>query len=210
MANFETPLYYVNDNENVTNNIRSAIMTNEQNAQIRNAENISKLENATLDDIANQYQTNLSSELGVYLENSDMMAFQNEIYNTNMYMHESMNLQSEHISELSDKARNHILKFRQKYQLKLYDVSYYNFIKNLITFAIFVVALSMLLLGMTYKQEPPMLKPTITWIIIGVMVVLYLIITFLYIRSNTIRKKTDWTKYYFATYGVDSKTSCAI
>ena len=203
MASFDTPLYHISDTNQTAFDVHSVIMRAEQEENRRNILDLNKIVNYTG---SSQFESTLKSEVTAYLTNTTNLNLQNEIYNTNMYMNQSMTLQEEQINDLSEKARNHIMRLRQKYQLKMYDINYYKFVTAILLFAIFIIAFSGMLLGFSFKHDPPVVNSTISWIIIGVTVLLFLVIVFIYMQNNNNRRKTDWNKYNFGTYG--KKESC--
>lgn len=206
MTNFDTPLYYISDTKSTTYAVQAAILKADQEDNMSSINSLVKIKENDVSGIAPGFALSLQNEVGKYLENTKNLNFQNEIYNTNMYMNQSMTLQEEQISDMSEKARNHIMRLRQKYQLKMYDINYYKFITTLLLYAMFIVAMAGLLLGLAYKHNPPVLDPAIAWVIVGVVLVLYLIIVFIYVRNNANRRKTDWNKYHFGTYGKNTGT----
>jgi hypothetical protein len=213
MANFETPSYYINDNQIASNTVRAAILRADQQEALLLSNEINQIDSTSttfLEATGDRFQEALNTEIGSYLNNTLSLSLQNELFNSNMYMNTSMTSQEEQIGEMSEKARNHIMKYRQKYLLKLYDIKYYVFVRVVLTYGIFFIGMFGILLAFSLKQDPPMLSLKITFIIIGVMTIIYLLVVFLYIRNNASRKKTDWDKFYFASYGVDKKTSCAL
>jgi len=207
MANFDTPLYYISDTNSTTFAVQSAIAKADQDENVSNIAGLGKIDNVS-GLTSTGFETTLKTEVEKYLENTKSLNLQNEIYNTNMYMSQSMTMQEEQINDLSEKARNHIMRLRQKYQLKLYDINYYKFITTVLLFAIFIVAMSGMLLGFAHKHDPPALDPTISWIIVGVIITLYLVVVFIYLQNNSNRRKTDWNKYNFGTYGKNNSGSC--
>lgn len=212
MANFETPSYYITDNQSASNSVIAALMKADENENLKLSTSMNQIDvnnTAFLDATGDRFQDALNQEIRSYIDNTISLSFQNELYNTNMYMNTSMTSQEEQIGEMSQKARNHIMKYRQKFQLKLYDIKYYIFIRIVLTYGIFVVGISGILLAFAYKQEPAMLKSNIAWITIGVLTLVYLIMVFFYIRNNSSRKKTDWDKYYFSGTGVEKKNNCS-
>ena len=208
MANFDTPLYYISDTNSTTFAVQSAIAKADQDENVSNIAGLGKIDSTIVSGLTSGFETTLKTEVEKYLENTKSLNLQNEIYNTNMYMSQSMTMQEEQINDLSEKARNHIMRLRQKYQLKLYDINYYKFITTVLLFAIFIVAMSGMLLGFAHKHDPPALDPTISWIIVGVVITLYLVVVFIYLQNNSNRRKTDWNKYNFGTYGKNNSGSC--
>jgi len=208
MANFDTPLYYISDTNSTTFAVQSAIAKADQDENVSNIAGLGKIDSTIVSGLTSGFETTLKTEVEKYLENTKSLNLQNEIYNTNMYMSQSMTMQEEQINDLSEKARNHIMRLRQKYQLKLYDINYYKFITTVLIFAIFIVAMSGMLLGFAHKHDPPALDPTISWIIVGVVITLYLVVVFIYLQNNSNRRKTDWNKYNFGTYGKNNSGSC--
>lgn len=206
MTNIETPSYYINDNENVTNSIRKVIYDKEQNDAMNISQSISNLQNFT----ESSFQTSLNDEVGKYLTNSVNISMQNELYNTNMYMRKTMAMQEEEIANLSEKARNHIMKYREKYKLKLYDINYQKFLTIIIIYGMFFIGVFGILLAFSYKQVPPILKPTVTWSIILGTSILYILIIYLFYKNNSSRRKTDWTKFYFGDFGVRKDSNCSM
>jgi hypothetical protein len=211
MATFETPSYYISDNQVASNSVRAAIMKANVDETMDYAKGIEQIDVTSVafgQATGDHFQEALSTEIQTYLRNTIALSVGNELYTSYMYMNTNMTSQEEQIGEMSDKARNHIMKYRQKYLLKLYDIKYYVFVRVILTYAIFFIGLFGILLAFSFKQEPPLLQSNITFIIIGVLTILYLIAVFLYIRNNSSRKKTDWDKYYFSSYGVNKNTSC--
>ncbi len=209
MANIETPTYYISDTQRTTNDIRKAIAESDMNNANFLTSSMDKIDQTKLSNITNSFETALNTEIGAYLTNTESMAFQNELYNTNMYINHVMTMQEEQINELSETARNRIMKYRQKYQLKLYDIHYYKFVRTVLLFAIFIISVFGILLVFTYKYDPPLLSPTITWIIIGIVITIYILLLFLYVRNNSSRRKTDWNKFYFGDNGIPKKGDCS-
>lgn len=145
-------------------------------------------------------QTNMTDQISDYLLNTQSLNFQNAIYNTNTYVNQSLKMQGEQIFNLSDKARNNILRLRQKHQIKLYDINFYGFVLNVIIAGIFIVGFLGMLLGMTFKQ-PYLIQSFLALIVTGVVLVTYvLVVSVLWVR-NANRLKTDWNKYDFGRYG---------
>lgn len=195
----DAPLYYTSDASSTTQAVQNALMQREAAVSSMTTDNL-----ISVMSIANELSTlqvELADKIGDYIGNIESMRIENDVYNTNMFMNQSMTMQEEQINELSEKARNHIMRLRQKYQLKLYDISYYGFVTTVLLYAIFILSLSGGLLGAVYKVDPPMMSPSIAWTIIGVIVTLYLIIVLIYVRNNSNRRKTDWDKYNFGSYG---------
>lgn len=207
MVSFDTPSYYISDANSTSNSVQHAIMQSEQLEATASIRGLDKLNN-NIGNIEGGFQTSLQSEVENYLDNTKNLGFQNEIYNTNMYMNQSMTMQEEQISDMSEKARNHIMRMRQKYQLKMYDISYYGFITAILMFAIFVVAMCGVLLGLAYKHYPSILDSSIAWIIVGVVITAYILIVFIYVQNASSRRKTDWSKYNFGSSGVQKYATC--
>lgn len=209
MATFETPSYFISDNQVASNSVRAAIMKANEDETMKYMNDVDQIDStstAFLEATGDRFQEALNTEVIAYIRNTISLSATNEVYNSYLYMNKNMSSQGEQIGEMSEKARNHIMKYRQKYLLKLYDIRYYAFVRVVITFAIFFVGFFGILLALSFKQNPPLLKSNITFIIIGVATIMYLLAVFLYIRNNSSRKKTDWDKYYFASYG--EKKSC--
>jgi hypothetical protein len=211
MATFETPSYFISDNQVASNSVRAAILKANEDETMKYMNDVDQIDStstAFLEATGDRFQEALNTEVKAYTRNTIRLTATNEVYNSYLYMNKNMSSQGEQIGEMSEKARNHIMKYRQKYLLKLYDIKYYLFVKIVITFAIFFIGLFGILLAFSFKQDPPLLKSNITFIIIGVTAIIYLLAVFLYIRNNSSRKKTDWDKYYFASYGANKNTSC--
>lgn len=206
MVNVDTPLYYLSDSKNAMYSVQSALLQSEAENATMLTKGLAEIDATKLS--GSQFEHTLIEEVGKYINATDNLVFQNEIYNTNMYMKESMQSQEDQIGELSEKARNHIMRLRQKYQLKMYDISYYKFITTLFLYSLFISALSALLLMFAYKFDPPMLSPVFAWVTVGITVVVFLIIVLLYVRNNSSRRKMDWTKYNFGSNGIP-KQSCS-
>lgn len=206
MTNIETPSYYINDNQNVTNSIRQAIYDKEQNNAMQISNSISNIKE-NIDE--SNFQTSLNGEVGKYLTNTTNISMQNELYNTNMYMKNSMSMQEEEISNLSERARNHIMKYREKYKLKLYDIYYQKFQTTIIIYGMFFLGIFGVLLALSYKQDPPVIKSTVSWSIILGISILYVLIIYLFYKNNQSRRQTDWTKFYFGDYGVRKDNNCS-
>lgn len=208
METIDTPVYSIIDTNASLSAVQNAIMQAEQSRGSFVSENIANImENTSSPTFMTGFETEMDRYVSQYMNNTNSLNFQNEIYNTNMFMSQSMTLQEEQINHLSEKARNHIMRSRQKYQLKLYDIAYYNFVTNVLMYAIMIVAISGIMLSMTYKNDPPILSPTLTWSVIGVIVVVYLLIVLIYVRNNSNRRKTDWNKYNFGTYGAPGQSA---
>ena len=164
--------------------------------------------NVTSQSTLTSFTEALKNAIQTYMTNVEKSGYQSEIYNTNLYMQQSMSAQQEQILDQSNQARNNIMKLRQVYQLKMYDINDYNYLTSSTHFSLFIFSFCVLLISLSYKTVPAKLSPMITWSIIAFVIVLYVMVKLTYMTNNMYRKKTDWTKYYFNSSSLN-KNSCS-
>jgi lipopolysaccharide export LptBFGC system permease protein LptF len=132
----------------------------------------------------------------MYLLDTNQNLMLNDVYNTNMFLKESMSKEMERTSSLRNKTFNDIHKTRERYMRSQYDIQYYNFIAAVMQGTMFIILCIALLLAF-YKQKKISIK--IGSIIVGILVLIYVIIVLMYIKQNQSRRKDDWNKFYFTT-----------
>lgn len=142
----------------------------------------------------------LQQSVVAYNEATRSLSAINEMYNSNMYINESLSSQQRQLRELQDKARNHVMRARQRQMLAQYDVQRTRFRNRVILGAIVVTCVCTIIIMLASKHQPPVIPPWLAGSSVALIIVTYVLVVFLYMSQNALRRRTDWNKFYFGSY----------
>lgn len=148
--------------------------------------------------MATQSTTQTTNELkgiiGEYLVNTHSLNDYNEINSVNTYLDERTNAEQQKLRATLDRLNSTLLKLKQEYMLRRYDISALSLKTKIMTAVTVLVSIMIVLL--IFYTDGTLGKNLLTTIIFSVTLV-FIAIVYLIIRSNSFRVETNWDAYYW-------------
>jgi len=143
---------------------------------------------------ADGIKDNMASNVNTYMMNTHYLNDYNEIYNVNNYLGERTEMEKEKLQSMYERLNSNLLRMKQEYLLKRFDVQNYKYKINMITFALILVCV-LFILTIMYTDDKISLRMLYT--IVGSSTVLFALIVFINAKANSYREKTNWDMYYW-------------
>jgi hypothetical protein len=136
----------------------------------------------------------MTENVNTYMMNTHYLNDYNEIYNVNNYLDERTTLEKERLVNVLDRLNSTLLRFKQEYLLKAFDVQSYSTKINILIFVLIVVCILIILVILF--SEGKMGKKLLS-LILGSVIVVGILIVWLIAKSNSYRERTNWDMYYW-------------
>lgn len=145
---------------------------------------------------ADGIKDNMANNVNTYMMNTHYLNDYNEIYNVNNYLGERTEMEKEKLQSMYERLNSNLLRIKQEYLLKRFDVQNYKYKINMITFALILVCV-LLILAILYTDDKISLK--LLNGVVGTTTVLFALIVFINSKANSYREKTNWDMFYWGT-----------
>lgn len=145
---------------------------------------------------ADGIKDNMANNVNTYMMNTHYLNDYNEIYNVNNYLGERTEMEKEKLQSMYERLNSNLLRIKQEYLLKRFDVQNYKYKINMITFALILVCV-LLILTILYTDDKISLK--LLNGVVGTTTVLFALIVFINSKANSYREKTNWDMFYWGT-----------
>jgi len=141
----------------------------------------------------------------LYNQATEVIAIGNDLQNVNQYMSNSYTTENKRINKVLNDSVNDVYLSRETFMLTKYNIAFQHFLTHVIMFTIFVAIIVAFLVCLTFYKKV-MLSWKIAGICIAAVAMFYLFGVVLFYRQTMIRRKDDWTKFYFSTPDTLNKT----
>lgn len=139
-------------------------------------------------------KTKMAENVNTYMMNTHYLNDYNEIYNVNSYLDERTQVDKEHLQALFERLNSSLLRLKQEFLLKKFDIQNYRYKISMISYAIILVCV---LLILTIMFTDGKISQKLLYILVGGSTVVFALIVLLISKSNSYREKTNWDQYYW-------------
>ena len=141
-----------------------------------------------------QTKNEIEKNIATYMMNTHYLNDYNEIYGTNKYLENTTTLEREKLETTLDRLRSSLLRVKQEYLMKQFSIEEYKVRNNIIT-AVIVTVCILLALVVLFHQDKLGLKLLST--IMGCVIVSFILVVVLIVKTNSYRVETNWDKQYW-------------
>lgn len=123
----------------------------------------------------------------------------NEIYSTNMYIHNTIGSDKNNLERTNRRAASGLHQAKMEYMTTHHHIQYKRYLINVMLLTLGVFSVCMLLMGYLFMGgiSNPHDYYTIFGIIIGSIIVLYLVVMYLWWTNIKRRTNYNWNRIYF-------------
>jgi len=143
-----------------------------------------------------------------YNKATDVIKIGNDLRNVNMYIDNTYSLENKRIKQVLSSSENDVYLSRENFMLVRYNIAFTNFLTNVIMFSFFTAIVCAFVICFTFYE-----KFKITWTAASAILILvasiYVLGVVIFYRQTLVRRKDDWTKYYFNVPDALNNNSCA-
>lgn len=140
----------------------------------------------------------IAQEIGqkkeAYLMNTHYLDDYNEIYSTNNYLDERTSVEKEKLDSTLGRLNSTLLRMKQEYLLRKYDVNNYNLKTSILSITLVLVCIFAILI-ILYSDGK--LGKNLLMLIVGGVSLFFILLVVLIVKSNSYRVETNWDAYYW-------------
>lgn len=145
-------------------------------------------------DIQNTMERIFNTNIEGYITETFNGVLLNNVTNTNMYLRENMGNELQRVTAIQDQLKNQIYKTRIQIMEKLYTYHHNRFRCKVIKGTILLTLICFAILGAVETQGVSM---NLGIILIALLLIVYVVILTISLRTNNKRRIDNWNKYYF-------------
>lgn len=118
----------------------------------------------------------------------------NEIYNLNKYMYDVNSSEEGRLNTTNETLKSAVLKARQNYLSMDREQQLAKFKSRLLYLSILTLCIVFVLIGLLMSN---LLNIFIVSVAITIILIIYLVVSFVWMLANTDRRNTNWNQYYW-------------
>ena len=161
------------------------------------ASNIVAYPGYTVDDLMTM-ETMFGKMEKEYTKATEVIKIGNDLRNVNKYIDNNYNYENNRVRNVLNHSENDVHLSRESFMLVRYNIAFTNFLTNVIIFSFFTAIVCAFVICFTFYE-----KYKISWTAASAILVLiasiYLLGVVIFYRQTLVRRKNDWTKFYFNT-----------
>ena len=144
---------------------------------------------------SDEINNNFSDIKATFLDNTHQLNNYNEIYNMNKYVEGIQNMEVKRKQDMNENLKSRIMKLKQEYMLIEYKRNALKMKANIMLFSSIIIALCFMCVSLFLMEK---LNKTLTIIIVSVLIVFYIFMVIIIVKSNSHRRFNSWTQYYWS------------
>lgn len=129
-----------------------------------------------------------------YLDLTHKLNDYNEIASVNRYLKDTYNSELERLNQTNNVLRTRILRMKQEYMMNDHGIQEFKFRTNILYFTGFVVSIVLVVAALFVQGR---LDARMTLIVSFGLLIVYLIIVLIAVKSNLERRKYSYNQYYW-------------
>lgn len=189
-----------------TSLVRNLNIDTENDYDVYAASNIIAYPGYTVDDLMTI--ENMFGQMETqYNKATEVIQISNDLQNVNQFINNNYKLEKTRIDHVLNTSENNVYISRENFMLSKYNIAFNKFVTYVLEFTLFIAIICGFVVCFTFYE-----KFKISWKAAGV--ILFLIATIyafgviVFYRQTLVRRKDDWTKYYFSTPDSLNGTFC--
>lgn len=203
------PTPYSNNDKNYKQDFDTALVRNlnldtNQNYDVYAASNIVAYPGYSVDDLMT-IENSFSRMETKYNDVTEVIKIGNDLQNVNQYINNSYVTEKKRIGGVLNHSQNDVYLSRESFMLTKYNIAFNNFLTYVIQFSIFTAIICAFIILFTLEFDPERFKsfPHLNWRVAGTILLfisaIYILGVVIFYRQTLVRRKDDWTKFYFNT-----------
>lgn len=212
------PTPYSNNDKNYKQDFDTALVRNlnldtQQNYDVYAASNIVAYPGYSVDDLMT-IESSFGRMETKYNDVTEVIKIGNDLENVNKYIDNSYTVEKKRIKGVLNHSENDVYLSRESLMLTKYSIAFTNFIKYVIEYSIFTSVICAFIILLTLELDPVKFKsfPHLSWEVAGTILIfisaIYILGVVIFYRQTLVRRKDDWTKFYFNTPDSINGTVC--